>query len=36
LTVIEVEGTNIQPYHVDGVNLFAGARGLKPAICSTD
>ena len=36
MTVIEVEGTNIQPYHVDGVNLFAGARGLKPAICSTD
>ena len=35
MTVIEVEGTNVQPYLVDGVNLFAGARGFKPATCST-
>jgi iron transport multicopper oxidase len=30
MTVIEVEGNNVQPVLVDGVNLYAGARGLKP------
>ena len=32
MTVIEVEGTNVQPVLVDGVRLFAGARGLNPFI----
>jgi iron transport multicopper oxidase len=27
MTVIEVEGTNVQPLLVDGVTLLAGARG---------
>jgi FtsP/CotA-like multicopper oxidase with cupredoxin domain len=33
MTVIEVEGTNVQPLLVDGIFLFAGARLSKPVIC---
>ena len=34
MTIIEVEGTNVRPLTVDGVELFAGARGSNPIICS--
>ena len=34
MTVIEVEGTNVQPLPIDGVEIFAGARGSNPIICS--
>jgi len=34
MTVIEVDGTNVQPLTIDGVELFAGARGSNPIICS--
>jgi multicopper oxidase len=34
MTVIEVEGTNVQPLPIDAVQLFAGARGSDPIICS--
>jgi hypothetical protein len=34
MTVIEVEGTNVQPLPIDGVEIFAGARGSNPTICS--
>lgn len=33
MTVIEVEGTNVQPLPIDGVELFAGAHGSNPVIC---
>lgn len=33
MTVIEVEGTNVQPLQIDAVQIFAGARGLNPVIC---
>ena len=29
MTVIEVEGTNVQPVLVDGVSVFTGAQGPK-------
>jgi iron transport multicopper oxidase len=35
LTVIEVEGTNVEPLVVDSLEIFAGARGPKVFICST-
>ncbi len=34
MTVIEVDGTNVQPLPIDAVELFAGARGSDPIICS--
>jgi hypothetical protein len=34
MTVIEVEGTNVQPLTIDGVELFAGTRDSNPNICS--
>jgi hypothetical protein len=34
MTVIEVDGTNVQPRLIDGVELFAGARDSNPIICS--
>jgi hypothetical protein len=34
MTVIEVEGTNLQPLPIDGVELFAGARGSNTMVCS--
>ena len=34
MTVIEVEGTNVQPLEIDGVELFAGTRDSNPIICS--
>jgi hypothetical protein len=34
LTVIEVEGTNVKPLVVDALEIFAGARGSSPVICS--
>jgi DMSO reductase anchor subunit len=36
MTVIEVEGTNVQPLLIDEVEIFAGACGSKPVICSID
>ena len=36
MTVIEVEGTNVQPLLVDGVNILAGERGLNLVNCSID
>ena len=36
MTVIEVEGTNVQPLKIDAVELLAGARGSNPIICSID
>ena len=38
MTVIEVDGKNVQPLLIDEVQIFAGAYqcGLKPAICSID
>jgi hypothetical protein len=32
MTVIEVEGTNVQPVLVDAVSVFAGARDSKSFI----
>jgi hypothetical protein len=34
MTVIEVEGTNVQPLPIDGVEIFAGARCSNLTICS--
>jgi hypothetical protein len=34
MTVIEVEGTNVQPLPIDAVEIFAGERGPNPMICS--
>lgn len=34
MTVIEVEGTNVQPLPIDGVEVFAGERGSNLIICS--
>jgi hypothetical protein len=36
MTVIEVDGNNVQPLLIDEVQIFAGACqcGSKPAICS--
>jgi Multicopper oxidase len=34
MTVIEVEGTNVQPLTIDGVEIFAGARKSNPIIYS--
>jgi hypothetical protein len=34
MTVIEVEGTNVQPLIIDGVEIFAGALDSNPIICS--
>lgn len=38
MTVIEVDGNNVQPLLVDEVQIFNGAYqcGSKPAICSID
>jgi hypothetical protein len=33
MTVIEVEGTNVQPLPIDGVELFAGTPGSNLIIC---
>ena len=33
MTVIEVEGTNVQPLLIDEVEIFAGACGSKSVIC---
>ena len=30
MTVIEVEGTNVQPLVVDSIKIFAGTRGSNP------
>jgi hypothetical protein len=30
MTVIEVEGTNVQPLTIDAVELFAGAHDSNP------
>jgi hypothetical protein len=32
MTVIEVEGTNVQPLNVDSIQIFAGTRGSNPFI----
>ena len=33
MTVIEVEGTNVQPLVVDSIRIFIGACGSNPVIC---
>ena len=32
MTVIEVEGTNVQPLVVDSIQIFVGTRGSNPVI----
>jgi hypothetical protein len=32
MTVIEVEGTNVQPLVVDSIEIFVGTRGSNPVI----
>jgi hypothetical protein len=32
MTVIEVEGTNVQPLLVDSIRIFAGMSGLSQSI----
>ena len=34
MTVIEVEGTNVQPLPIDAVQIFAGENGSNPIISS--
>ena len=34
MTVIEVDGKNVQPLLVDSLEIYAGAHDAKPAICS--
>ena len=34
MTVIEVDGKNVQPLLVDSLEIYAGAHDAKPVICS--
>jgi iron transport multicopper oxidase len=36
MTVIEVEGTNVQPLLIDSLTIFVGARGLIQLSCSAN
>jgi FtsP/CotA-like multicopper oxidase with cupredoxin domain len=36
MTVIEVDGTNVQPLLIDSLKIFAGARGLIQVSCSAN
>ena len=36
MTVIEVEGTNVQPLQIDSLRIFAGTRGSIQVSCSAN
>jgi iron transport multicopper oxidase len=36
MTVIEVDGKNVQPLLIDYLEIFAGAHDANPVICSID
>ena len=36
MTVIEVDGNNVQPLLIDSLEIFTGTHDAKPVICSVN